>query len=347
MSPRNCKVPVLEVHEPFFPRHRKGADGPRAMALARARAQNNPSKHASHFKCLSVRPSSRTRTCPRCVSVASRGTARFPSLQHAEMECLCGRFSSPREILEHLPATVPSAALDRPRDAGLTASIPPHRCFANNRTSSRMPWTAPPRCVSSKTRERRLLEVTNANHACFLTGGGRVIASLAIDHARSRHRRRERSSRGDHHAIAFADGVLVVGRLPLANGRARSPRRSVFGARTLAKIVPSLRDETPPRPGSVAPPDAAPRLTAFPPALRRLSRSTTSRRTSLRSSRRSSTRNITPPGTASSGVTLGRTSRTRRSTSFTSTSGRLPCFCSSPDKRGAAARALRRTGRAT
>jgi hypothetical protein len=209
------------------------------MALARARAQNNPSKHASHFKCLSVRPSSRTRTCPRCVSVASRGTARFPSLQHAEMECVCGRFSSPREILEHLPATVPSAALDRPRDAGLTASIPPHRCFANNRTSSRMPWTAPPRCVSSKTRERRLLEVTNANHACFLTGGGHVIASLAIDHARSRHRRRERSSRGDHRAIAFADGVLVVGRLPLANGRARSPRRSVFGARTLAKIVPS------------------------------------------------------------------------------------------------------------
>jgi dynein light chain LC8-type len=83
------------------------------------------------------------------------------------------------------------------------------------------------------------LEVTNANHACFLTGGGHVIASLAIDHARSRHRRRERSSRGDHRAIAFADGVLVVGRLPLANGRARSPRRSVFGARTLAKIVPS------------------------------------------------------------------------------------------------------------
>lgn len=200
------------------------------------------------------------------MSVASRGTARFPSLQHAEMECVCGRFSSPREILDHLPATVPSAALDRPRDAGLTASIPPHRCFANNRTSSRMPWTAPPRCVSSKTRERRLLEVTNANHACFLTGGGHVIASLAIDHARSRHRRRERSSRGDHRAIAFADGVLVVGRLPLANGRARSPRRSVFGARTLAKIVPSPRDEPCPRPGSVAPPDAAPRLTAFPPA---------------------------------------------------------------------------------
>jgi dynein light chain LC8-type len=96
------------------------------------------------------------------------------------------------------------------------------------------------------------LEVTNANHACFLTGGGHVIASLAIDHARSRHRRRERSSRGDHRAIAFADGVLVVGRLPLANGRARSPRRSVFGARTLAKIVPSPRDEPCPRPGSVS-----------------------------------------------------------------------------------------------
>ena len=227
------------------------------MALARARAQNNPPKHASHFTCLSVRPSSRTRTCPRCVSVASRGTARFPSLQHAEMECLCGRFSSPREILEHLPATVPSAALDRPWDARLTAFIPPHCCFANNRTSSRMPWTAPPRCVSSKTRVRRLLELTNERTArVFLTGGGRVIASLAIDHARSRHRRRERASRGDQHATAFADFVLVVGRLTLANGRARSsPRRSVFGARTLAKIVPSRRDETPPRLGSVAPLD--------------------------------------------------------------------------------------------
>jgi hypothetical protein len=206
-----------------------------------------------------------------------------------------------------------------------------------------MPWTAPPRCVSSKTRERRLLEVTNANHACFLTGGGHVIASLAIDHARSRHRRRERSSRGDHRAIAFADGVLVVGRLPLANGRARSPRRSVFGARTRAKIVPSLpgRDASSSRLRLFSRRGTAPdRLS---PALRRLSRSTTSRRTSLRSSRRSSTRNITPPGTASSGVTLGRTSRTRRSTSFTSTSGRLPCFCSSPDKRVAAARAFRRT----
>ena len=84
---------------------------------------------------------------------------------------------------------------------------------------------------------------------------------------------------------------------------------------------------------------AATHLTAVhPPALYRLSRSTTSRRTSPRSSRRSSTRNITPPGTASSGVTLGRTSRTRRSTSSTSTSGKLPCFCSSPDERGTAAR---------
>ena len=181
----------------------------------------------------------------RAVSVASARGNGMP---------LRAVFSSPREI-EHLPATAPSAALDRPWDARLTAFIPPHCCFANNRTSSRMPWTAPPRCVSSKTRERRLLEVTNANHACFLTGGGHVIASLAIDHARSRHRRRERSSRGDHRAIAFADGVLVVGRLPLANGRARSPRRSVFGARTLAKIVPSRRDETPPRLGSVAPLD--------------------------------------------------------------------------------------------
>jgi len=58
----------------------------------------------------------------------------------------------------------------------------------------------------------------------------------------------------------------VVGLLPLANGRARSPRRSVFGARTQTKIVPfAIRDEPCRRPGSVSSPDAAPRLTAFPP----------------------------------------------------------------------------------
>ena len=235
-------------------------------ALARARAQKQPAPTRKSFQ-MSERKAViknadmsevRVRRVTRyhAVSVASG---------HAEMECLCGLFCSPRKS-KHLPATVPSAALDRPRDARLTSSIPPHRCFVNNRTSSRMPWTAPPRCVSSKTRERRLLEVTNANHACFLTGGGHVIASLAIDHARSRHRRRERASRGDQHATAFADFVLVVGRLTLANGRARSsPRRSVFGARTLAKtIVPSRREETPSRLGSVAPLDAAPRLTAPP-----------------------------------------------------------------------------------
>jgi hypothetical protein len=209
------------------------------MALARARAQNNPSKHASHFKCLSVRPSSRTRTCPRCVSVASRGTARFPSLQHAEMECVCGRFSSPREILDHLPATVPSAALDRPRDAGLTASIPPHRCFANNRTSSRMPWTAPPRCVSSKTRERRLLEVTNANHACFLTGGGHVIASLAIDHARSRHRVRGRCPRG-RTSPARERPRSVAATLRFWRPNTREDRPEPFGTSLVLVPAPSL-----------------------------------------------------------------------------------------------------------
>ena len=150
---RNCFSRIRSFHfwkcKPFFPRHRKGADGPRKTHSHAHVLRNNPFTHASHSKCLSVRLSSRTRTCPRCVSVASRGTARFPSLPHAEMECLCGLFCSPRKS-KHLPATVPSAALDRPRDARLTSSIPPHRCFVNNRTSSRMPWTAPPRCVSSR-----------------------------------------------------------------------------------------------------------------------------------------------------------------------------------------------------
>ena len=226
-------------------------------ALARARAQKQSVHTRKSFQ-MSERKAViknadmsevrvRRVTRYRAVSVASARGNGMP---------LRAVFSSPREI-EHLPATAPSAALDRPWDARLTAFIPPHCCFANNRTSSRMPWTAPPRCVSSKTRVRRLLELTNERTArVFLTGGGRVIASLAIDHARSRHRRRERASRGDQHATAFADFVLVVGRLTLANGRARSsPRRSVFGARTLAKIVPSRRDETPPRLGSVAPLD--------------------------------------------------------------------------------------------
>ena len=160
------------------------------VALARARARKQPVHSPSHSKCLSVRLSSRTRTCPRCVSVASavpRGFRRF----RAETGCLCGLSSLPPR--NRTPSgDRPERGLDRPWDARLTAFIPPHCCFANNRTSSRMPWTAPPRCVSSKTRVRRLLELTNERTArVFLTGGGRVIASLAIDHARSRHRRRD------------------------------------------------------------------------------------------------------------------------------------------------------------
>ena len=126
--------------------------------------------------------------------------------------------------------------------------------------------------------------------------------------------------------------------------RARERPRSVVAA-TLRFWRPNTREDDRPEPKrrdafSSRLRRASRRGTASdrPPfALNRLSRSTTSRRTSPRSSRRSSTRNITPPGTASSGVTLGRTSRTRRSTSFTSTSGRLLCFCSSLDERGAAA----------
>lgn len=119
-------------------------------ALARARAQKQPAPTRKSFQ-MSERKAViknadmsevRVRRVTRyhAVSVASG---------HAEMECLCGLFCSPRKS-KHLPATVPSAALDRPRDARLTSSIPPHRCFVNNRTSSRMPWTAPPRCVSSR-----------------------------------------------------------------------------------------------------------------------------------------------------------------------------------------------------
>ena len=242
--------------KPFFPRHRKGADGPRTSHSHAHVLRNNPSTHASHSKCLSVRLSSRTRTCPRCVSVASRGTARFPSLPHAETECLCGLSSLPpgkSNTFRRPPRARPSidrGTRDSPLSSRPTAASritgPPAGC-----RGLRHPGASPRRRV------RRLLELTNERTArVFLTGGGRVIASLAIDHARSRHRRRERASRGDQHATAFADFVLVVGRLTLANGRARSsPRRSVFGARTLAKIVPSRRDETPPRLGSVAPLD--------------------------------------------------------------------------------------------
>ena len=258
---RNCfsrirAIPLLEV-QTVLPATSERCRWSTHVALARARAQKQPVHSRKSFQ-MSERKAViknadmsevrvRRVTRYRAVSVASARGNGMP---------LRAVFSSPREI-EHLPATAPSAALDRPWDARLTAFIPPQCCFANNRTSSRMPWTAPPRCVSSKTRVRRLLELTNERTArVFLTGGGRVIASLAIDHARSRHRRRERASRGDQHATAFADFVLVVGRLTLANGRARSsPRRSVFGARTLAKIVPSRRDETPPRLGSVAPLD--------------------------------------------------------------------------------------------
>ena len=119
-------------------------------ALARARAQKQPAPTRKSFQ-MSERKAViknadmsevrvRRVTRYRAVSVASARGNGMP---------LRAVFSSPREI-EHLPATAPSAALDRPWDARLTAFIPPHCCFANNRTSSRMPWTAPPRCVSSR-----------------------------------------------------------------------------------------------------------------------------------------------------------------------------------------------------
>ena len=190
-----------------------------------------------------------------------------------------------------------------------------------------------------KTRERRLLELTNERTArVFLTGGAR-----------------DREPRDRPRPIAASTPrTFVTRRSPHDclrgrclygwTSRARERPRSVVAA-TLRFWRPNTREDDRPEPKrrdafSSRLRRASRRGTASdrPPfALNRLSRSTTSRRTSPRSSRRSSTRNITPPGTASSGVTLGRTSRTRRSTSFTSTSGRLLCFCSSLDERGAAA----------
>ena len=243
--------------KPFFPRHRKGADGPRTSHSHAHVLRNNPSTHASHSKCLSVRLSSRTRTCPRCVSVASRGTARFPSLPHAETECLCGLSSLPpgkSNTFRRPPRARPSidrGTRDSPLSSRPTAASritgPPAGC-----RGLRHPGASPRRLELSAFGINQ-----RAHRACFFDRRG------ARDRE-PRDRPRPIAASTPRHAVIntrpHSRTLSESGRTPslksLANGRARSsPRRSVFGARTFAKIVPSRRDETPPRLGSVAPLD--------------------------------------------------------------------------------------------
>ena len=83
--------------------------------------------------------------------------ARFPCFIDAR-KWNHSAVSSPREVLaKTVPSTVPVRCVDHAFSVKLTARIPPHHCSTTNRTCSRMPWTAPPRCVPRSDPKRSAL----------------------------------------------------------------------------------------------------------------------------------------------------------------------------------------------
>ena len=231
--------------------------------------------------------------------------ARFPCFIDAR-KWNHSAVSSPREVLaKTVPSTVPVRCVDHAFSVKLTARIPPHHCLTTNRTCSRMPWTAPPRCVPRSDPKRSAL----AN-----------LPTLALPNCvfLTTSRGCDRGTR-DPPAIAFAESCAC---LPVTRFHTRWPRGTCSGqtssprlrsARGYGRHPSSLRfwhDEGN-QPTDLVGHLTPPRLSDHPPLTLpprpRLSRSTTSKKTSPRTSRRSSTRNTTPPGTASLVVILGRT----------------------------------------
>ena len=112
-----------------------------------AHVYDNPPLPFSHLRCLSVRPLSRTRTCPRYGFVSSGGSARFPCILRANMESLAWLFP-PGSWGDDRPGDRPGWYFRPSFWPKTDAFYPTPPKFYNNRTSSRMPWTAPPRYVS-------------------------------------------------------------------------------------------------------------------------------------------------------------------------------------------------------